>query len=29
MGEEERSEYLAWYESQISEIFDNRRMLGK
>jgi hypothetical protein len=26
MGEEERREFLPWYESQKSEIFDNRRV---
>ena len=29
MGEEERQEFLAWYESQKSEIFDNRRVFEK
>ena len=29
MGEEERREFLAWYESQKSEIFDNRCVLEK
>jgi len=27
MGEEERREFLAWYESHNSELFDNRRVL--
>jgi len=27
MGEQERQEFLAWYESQKSELFDNRRVL--
>jgi len=29
MGEEERSEFLAWYESQKSELLDNRRVHEK
>jgi len=29
MGEEEGSEFLAWHESQKSELFDNRRALEK
>ena len=29
MGEEERSEILAWYDSPKSELFDNRRVLEK
>ena len=29
MGKEERREFLAWYESQKSELFNNRRVLKK
>ena len=29
MGEEERMDFLAWYESQKSEIFDKRRVIEK
>jgi len=29
MDEKERREFLAWYESQISELFDDRRVLEK